>query len=57
MPVKEEIQKVIQGWEGKPKGMMQVLWECGFIDVDNLLQYTVYEHLDEFRSTLRTHVA
>ena len=27
IPVEEEIPKVIEGWEGKPKGMMQVLWE------------------------------
>ena len=25
-------EEVIQGWEGKPKGLLQVLWERGFID-------------------------
>lgn len=24
--------KTIEGWEGKPKGMLQILWECGFLN-------------------------
>ncbi len=28
----EEIDKIVEGWEGKPKGMLQILWERGFID-------------------------
>jgi hypothetical protein len=32
IPIEEEIDEVIEGWEGKPKGMLQVLWERGFID-------------------------
>ena len=29
----EEIStKVLEGWEGKPKGLLQVLWERGWID-------------------------
>jgi len=27
-----EKQKIIQGWEGKPKGILQILWERGLID-------------------------
>ena len=34
IPVFEERWKVKQGWLGKPKGMLQVLWERGFIDPD-----------------------
>ncbi len=30
--IQEEKNKVIKGWEGKPKGMLQVLWERGFIN-------------------------
>jgi len=22
-------QKILPGWEGKPKGILQILWECG----------------------------
>jgi hypothetical protein len=25
-------QKKEEGWEGKPKGMLQVLWEQGWVD-------------------------
>jgi hypothetical protein len=32
MPIEEEIKETEKGWEGKPKGMLQVLWERGFID-------------------------
>ena len=39
----EKIPKVEQGWEGQPKGILQSLWEQGFIDVDNLNQYTLDE--------------
>jgi hypothetical protein len=33
--VEEEISHVIEGWEGNPKGMLQVLWERGFINTEN----------------------
>jgi hypothetical protein len=29
------------GWEGQPKGMLQTLWEHGWIDENNLGRYTV----------------
>ena len=28
----KEIQKVEEGWLGKSKGMLQILWERGFIN-------------------------
>ena len=36
-----EEPKLQQGWEGKAKGMLQILWEQGFIDIDNLKMYTI----------------
>mmetsp|Transcript_33711 Transcript_33711/g.81741 ORF Transcript_33711/g.81741 Transcript_33711/m.81741 type:complete len:122 (+) Transcript_33711:463-828(+) len=30
--ISEMRRKVKEGWMGKPKGMLQVLWERGFID-------------------------
>ena len=30
--IEERKNKVIKGWEGKAKGMLQVLWERGFIN-------------------------
>jgi hypothetical protein len=47
VPIKEFIPKIIQGWQGRPKGMLQVLWECGFIDEQNLNQYTINRRKDE----------
>ena len=32
LPIEETKANVIEGWENKPKGLLQVLWECGFID-------------------------
>ncbi len=25
-------ETILEGWSGKPKGMLQILWERGFID-------------------------
>ena len=37
----EDRELVAQGWEGQPKGLMQVLWERGLIDTSSLEQYTL----------------
>ena len=37
----ETTPKIQLGWEGQPKGMLQVLWERGWIDENNLAKYTV----------------
>jgi hypothetical protein len=29
---RREKNKVIKGWEGEAKGMLQVLWERGFVN-------------------------
>ena len=34
-----KIKKVIPGWEGKPKGLLQVLWERGWINKDEHKKY------------------
>jgi len=39
--IKESLPKVKEGWDGKSKGILQVLWERGFIDTLNLKQYTM----------------
>jgi hypothetical protein len=41
IPLEIEIAEMEEGRAGKPKGMMQILWERGFIDETNLAQYTV----------------
>ena len=39
---------ILEGWCGKAKGMMQVLWERGFIDANNMKEYTLAGSKDEF---------
>jgi hypothetical protein len=39
IPLSDEIPKIIEGWEGKPKGMLQVLAERGFINRSKPLTY------------------
>ena len=34
-------EKILEGWQGKAKGLLQVLWERGFIDPNNLDRYTL----------------
>ncbi len=48
IPVESEVKKIQHGWEGSAKGMLQVLWEQGFINVNNLKQYTVDGRNDAF---------
>ena len=42
-----EVQKVVEGWEGKPKGMRQVAFERGFINLRNQHLYTANGHKDD----------
>ena len=37
--LKKRNQKIIEGWVGKPKGLLQVLWERGWIDEQRLDEY------------------
>ena len=39
LPTQVQQDVVAQGWLGQPKGLFQVLWECGFIDPANLDKY------------------
>jgi hypothetical protein len=44
-----EMQEILKGWEGQPKGMLQVLCECGFIDGSKSEKYyTIEGRKDEF---------
>jgi hypothetical protein len=42
IPLEETSQKKIDGWEGKPKGLLQVLWERGWINNDDGRAYNNY---------------
>jgi hypothetical protein len=39
--------RVKKGWEGQPKGLLQVLWERGWIDEGRLDRYTMDPATDE----------
>ena len=49
LPISCEVPIIDEGWEGKSKGMLQVLWERGFIDPEKTDQdYTVNGEKDGF---------
>jgi hypothetical protein len=37
----ENLPKIRQGWQGKQKGILQILWERDWIDESNINQYTM----------------
>jgi len=41
------VERIKEGWEGKPKGLAQVLWERGLIDGTNLKDYSLTGKKDE----------
>ena len=41
IPLTVSYEEEIAGWEGKAKGLLQVLWERGFIDESNLSSYNI----------------
>jgi hypothetical protein len=41
-------KKIKVGWEGKAKGLFQVLWEWGLIDGANFKQYPLSGKKDDF---------
>jgi hypothetical protein len=49
IPVVFEMQEIVKGWEGQPKGMLQILWERGFIDGSQSEKYyTIEGRKDQF---------
>jgi hypothetical protein len=44
----QDLPKIREGWVGKPKGIYQVLWERGWLDPDNLKQYTMNGKKDRY---------
>lgn len=53
IPLTVEIDEMIEGWHGSPKGMLQVLFERGFIDpARNVSDYTVDGKRDNFNTII-----
>ena len=40
--------EITEGWEGKPKGMLQILFEQGFINPERMTEYSVDGRNDVF---------
>ncbi len=40
------MQKIVQGWGGRQKGLLQCLWERGWIDPMKLQDYTIEGRID-----------
>ena len=38
----QTVKKIIPGWQGKAKGLLQVLWERGWIDQSQVSQYKMH---------------
>jgi hypothetical protein len=45
--VTKTVEKIKEGWEGKAKGLLQVLWERGLIDGHNVKQYSLTGRKDD----------
>jgi 2-iminoacetate synthase ThiH len=43
IPLQKIMQNIEAGWVGKQKGLLQVLWECGWIDLLHLDEYVIIE--------------
>jgi hypothetical protein len=46
--ITKNVEKIKEGWAGKPKGLLQVLWEQGLIDGTNLKDYSLTGKKDDF---------
>eukprot|EP00957_Ditylum_brightwellii_P106320 8111460-Ditylum_brightwellii.AAC.1 len=44
--------KILEGWVGKPKGIKQIAFERGFVDLDNINMYTKDGPKDEDGKTI-----
>jgi hypothetical protein len=42
------LQGIVEGWEGKVKGMLQILFERGHIDPSKISKYSVGRRNDAF---------
>jgi hypothetical protein len=45
--IMKTVEKIKEGWEGKTKGLLQVLWERGLIDASNVKNYSLTGKKDD----------
>jgi hypothetical protein len=41
VPIEMSMQGIVEGWEGKPEGMLQILFECRHADPSKISKYSV----------------
>ena len=46
--VEEEVDEYSQGWEGQAKGLLQVLWERGFVNKDDYKNFSMHGKKDQY---------
>ena len=51
----EEKEQIIAGWQGQPKGLLQVLWERGLIPEHSLERYTLDGRKDTITGVVDLH--
>ena len=54
IPTEIHIKKILEGWQGKVKGMMQVLWECGILDMSMSSKELMRLYSKEFKKDKHT---
>jgi hypothetical protein len=50
--IEMSMQGIVEGWEGKAKGMLQILFECGHTDPSKIAEYNVDGRNDAFRNLI-----
>ena len=52
IPLQHEVPIIKEGWVNKPKGMLQILYERGFLDPKKINSYTIEGKQDEYGHTV-----
>jgi hypothetical protein len=55
IPIKVQVPKIKEGWVDKPKGKLQILWERGWIDTNNVAMYTNDGKVDAYGIVNKTY--
>lgn len=49
IPIDFTTKKILEGWAGKPKGMLQILWERGFLDPSKSPKELMIQYNSDFK--------
>ena len=51
IPLEIKIDEMTPGWQGQPKGLLQVLWERGFLTLENYKSFSQRGSKDKYGNT------